>query len=175
MALNFLSQCNKNRSTFVLQFTLKNLRGNEYDSCELSSWTKSNAFTLNWNWNLNLKSIFSQSLFFVYNFLQFLCVNCRVSRRTFSGKSQIVQKKAKIAKTGGRQLKYWRFLKLQFNLGYKLSKAFPFPVIGSKYVSGGWVRVSTKSMEIKMGYRWALPQKTRKKYISDGDGSIIFF
>ena len=151
MALNFLSQCNKNRSTFVLQFTLKNLRGNEYDSCELSSWTKSNAFTLNWNWNLNLKSIFSQSLFFVYNFLQFLCVNCRVSRRTFSGKSQIVQKKAKIAKTGGRQLKYWRFLKLQFNLGYKLSKAFPFPVIGSKYVPGGWVRVSAKSMEIKMG------------------------
>ena len=39
--------------------------------------------------------------------LQFSCANRRVSRRTILGMSQILKKKAKNAKTGGRQPKFW--------------------------------------------------------------------
>ena len=45
-----------------------------------------------------------------------------------------------------------RWQKKLFNLGYKLSKAFPFPVLGSKYVPRACVRVTTKSIEFRMRY-----------------------
>ena len=51
-----------------------------------------------WNW-------FFHNYFFFTICLQFLSVNCSVSRRTFLGNRQNIPKNAKKAKTGGRQSK----------------------------------------------------------------------
>ena len=59
-------------------------------------------------WNI-LKTLgFKWILFtiiFCLQFLEFSCVNCRVSRRTFLGKSQKILKSAKSRQIGGRHQK----------------------------------------------------------------------
>ena len=66
--------------------------------------------------------------------------------------SQIMMKNATIPQNSHISYGNIGWQKKLYNLGYKLSKVFPFPVEGLKYVPWVCVRVSSKSMKFQIRY-----------------------
>ena len=66
------------------------------------------------------------TIIFCLQFLEFSCVNCRVSRRTFLGKSQIDQKKAKLA---GASAQSNYFMRHQYFYYYEVFQSFKIVLI----------------------------------------------